>query len=65
MLSLLELGASEQQIRQALYFGSALCEPVLSYREVDAMVNRRFSQTAVAQRLTSTLKSLDTQLEAC
>ena len=42
MLSLLEQGASEEQILSALSHGARLCEPPLPQPEVTTMVTRRF-----------------------
>lgn len=50
MLSLIELGAEEEQVRGALYFGASMCEPPLPHAEVDDMVRRRFHTIAARQK---------------
>jgi hypothetical protein len=42
LASLLEQGATEQAVRNALRYGALLCDPPLEQEEVDIMVDRKF-----------------------
>lgn len=42
LLSLMELGCGKEQARSALLWGGRLCTPVLSRREIDPMIERKY-----------------------